>query len=382
MNEELEEKTGRLVELLERENIGAVLLNSQHNFAWLTGGGSNGIDASRENGAASLLVRRDGRRFVVANNIEMPRMILEEASAEILGAFFEPVEYSWQDEKTNGSFVIEKAKQLLETGAVIATDIPIDPAAPVIENKIAACRYRLTSHEIDRYRLLGRDAGTAVRRVIGKLDQGETELEIAEKMRHELALGGMASVVTLVAADERISRFRHPLPTANRWKKTLLLVTCAKRGGLIVSLSRMVRAGSVPDELKIKTEAAAYINACLLDATKPGTTGAELYAVAAKAYSDKGFADEINRHHQGGAAGYKTREWVAHPRSAEVVQPGQAFAWNPTITGTKIEETYITAVDGAEGADGVEVITASPDFPQIASTVQGREYFSPGILSL
>ena len=382
MNKELEEKTQRLVETLEREKIDAVLLNSQHNFAWLTGGGSNGIDMGRENGAASLLVTRGGRRFLIANNIEMPRMLSEEVAAEILNADFEPVEYSWQDEKAQGGFVIEKVKQLLEAGATIATDIPVDPAAPAIENKIANCRYRLTSCEIDRYRTLGHDAGTAVRRVIDKLQLGETELEIAEKMRHELALGGMASVVTLVAADERISRFRHPLPTANSWKKTLLLVTCAKRGGLIVSLSRMVHAGSVPDELKIKTEGAAYVNACLLDATRSGATGAELYAAAAEAYSEKGFADEINRHHQGGAAGYKTREWIAHPQSAEVVLPGQAFAWNPTITGTKVEETCITAVDGADGADGIEVITTSPDFPQIVSSVKGREYFSAGIFSL
>jgi antitoxin VapB len=319
---------------------------------------------------------------VIANNIEMPRMLSEEVFPEILGADFEPVEYSWQDEKASGGLVVDIAKSVLETGAVIATDIPLGPAAPVIENRIAACRYRLTSHEIDRYRLLGHHAGAAVRRVIDKLDQGETELEIAEKMRHELALGGMVSVVTLVAADERISRFRHPIPTVNCWKKTLLLVTCAKRQGLIVSLSRMVQVGSVPDELKIKTEAAAYINACLLDATRCGATGAELYAAAADAYSKRGFAEEINRHHQGGAAGYKTREWVAHPRSVEVVQPGQAFAWNPSITGTKVEETCITAVDGADGAGGIEVITTSPDFPQIASTIQGREYFSPGILSL
>jgi Xaa-Pro dipeptidase len=376
MNEELEEKTGRLVELLRRENIGATLFGSQHNFAWLTGGGASGIDMSRENGAASLLVTQDGRRFVIANNIEMPRMLSEEVSEDD----FQPVEYTWQDEKANGSLVLDKAKEVLKTGAIIATDIPIDPAAPVIENKIAACRYRLTNGELDRYRSLGQDAGAAVRRAIGKLEQGETELEIAEKMRHELAADGMTPVVTLVAADQRISQFRHPLPTANRWNKTLLLVTCAKRGGLIASLSRMICAGNVPDELKIKTEAAGYINACLLDATKPGATGAELYAVAAKAYSDKGFAGEINRHHQGGAAGYKTREWVAHPGSTEIAQIDQAFAWNPSITGTKVEETCITTQ--ADGANSVEVITASPDFPRIASVVNGREYFSPGILSL
>jgi antitoxin VapB len=378
MNEELEEKTERLTELLERENFDAVLLNSRHNFAWLTGGGANGIDTSRENGAASLLVTRYGQRFIVANNIEMPRMLSEEISADD----FEPIQYSWQGEKTSGSFVIDKARQALETGTKIATDIPLDPATPAIENKIAHCRYRLTSSEIDRYRSLGHDAGAAVRRVIDRLEQGETELEIAEKMRHELALDGMAPVVTLVAADERISQFRHPLSTVNCWSQTLLLVTCAKRSGLIVSLSRMICAGDVPDELKIKTDSAAYVNACLLDATRPGTTGAELYAAAAHSYSNRGFPDEINRHHQGGAAGYKTREWVAHPRSAEIVQPSQAFAWNPSITGTKTEETCIAAADGADGADGIEVITTSPDFPRIATILNGNEYFSPGILSL
>jgi Xaa-Pro aminopeptidase len=372
MNQELEEKTGRLGEILERENIDAVLLNAQHNFAWLTGGGTNGIDISRENGAASLLVTRHGQRFIVANNIEMPRMLSEEISEED----FQPVEYSWQGEKADSNLIIDKAKRVLDTGATLATDIPIDAGTPAIENKIARCRYRLTDPEIDRYRSLGRDAGAAIRLVIDQLDQGKTELEIAEKMRHQLALGGMTSVVTLVAADERISQFRHPIPTANHWKQTLLLVTCVKRHGLIASLSRMVNVGKVPDELKIKTEAAGYVNACLLNATNPGTTGAELYAVAANAYSENGFADEINRHHQGGAAGYKTREWIAHPQSAEIVESGQAFAWNPSITGTKVEETCIVT------ANGIEVITTSPDFPQIKSVIKGREYFSPGILIL
>jgi antitoxin VapB len=126
----------------------------------------------------------------------------------------------------------------------------------------------------------------------------------------------------------------------------------------------------------MRTEAAAYVNAKMLDATRPGATGAEVYTAAANAYAERGCGDEINRHHQGGAAGYKTREWVAHPASAEVVHCDQAFAWNPSITGTKVEETYIAN----EG--GIEVITRSPDFPEIASVVDGREYFSPSIITI
>jgi Xaa-Pro dipeptidase len=345
------------------ESLGGILLNAQNNFAWLTGGSSNGIDLSRENGAASLLIRSDGKRFVLANNIEMPRLLSEEISADQ----FEPLKYRWQQEKASGNFVIETASSLID--GEIATDY-------AIEGKIAACRYQLTPDEIERYRGLGKDAGNAVRKVIDKITPGETESEIAETLRHELALCGMTSVVTLVAADERISQYRHPVPTAKRWDKTLLLVTCAKRGGLIASLSRMVCVGDVPEELKTKTEAAAYLNACLLDATRPGATGAELYKVAANAYADKRFAEEIDRHHQGGATGYRTRDWVAHPASEEIVQADQAFAWNPSITGTKVEDTSIFT-DGK-----LEVITITPDVPLITTVVDGKEYHSPGVISL
>jgi antitoxin VapB len=369
---ELHEKTLRIAAMLQREGLDAVILNAQHNFAWLTGGGSNGIDLSRENGAVSLLVSADAQRFVLANSIEMPRMLAE----EVLETDFEPVAFGWQDEKSQGDIVLKRVFERLGDGARIATDIALFADVTPIEAKVAACRYQLTLDELDRYRTLGRDAGAAARRVIDKLNAGDTEIAIAEKMRHELALGGMTSVVTLVAADDRISQFRHPVPTANQWEKLLLIVTCARRNGMIVSLSRLVCIGEIPDDLRRKTDAAAFVNASLYDATRPGTTGAELYAAAASSYFEKGHGAEINLHHQGGAAGYKTRDWVAHPYSREVVQPNQAFAWNPSIRGTKVEETCIV------GDNGVEVITTSPDFPKIPTMVNGREYFSPGILSI
>ena len=51
---ELEEKTDRLVRMLAFAKLGGVLLSSQPNFSWLTGGGTNGIDLSREAGAGAL----------------------------------------------------------------------------------------------------------------------------------------------------------------------------------------------------------------------------------------------------------------------------------------------------------------------------------------
>src|SRR5229473_1837015 len=135
--------------MLHRENFDAVLLNAQHNFAWLTGGGSNGIDLSRENGVASLLVTRKGRRYIVSNTIEMPRMLAEEVSADD----FEPVEFAWESEKAAGDLALRKARELI--GGEIATDLVLFTGAKPIENKIAACRYQLTNGELERFRKLG-----------------------------------------------------------------------------------------------------------------------------------------------------------------------------------------------------------------------------------
>ena len=369
---EIAEKTGRLAEALAAEGLGGVLLGAQHNFAWLTAGGRSGIDLSREPGAGTLLVRADGKRFVLASRIEMRRLLEE----ELAGADFEPVEYGWEEEKASPTFVADLAATLLEGGAGLGSDLPAGPGVRVVEGVVARCRYRLTPPELERFRQLGRDAGEVVGAFAKSLEPGETELQVARRLNDALASRGLHSVVTLVAADERLGKFRHPVPTSRGWERVLMLVTCARRGGLIASLTRIVCAGAASEELRRRTRSVARVNARLLAATKPGAVGSELFRTAAAAYAEEGFAGEEHLHHQGGACGYRTRDWVAHPASAETVLPGQAFAWNPSITGTKAEETCVVS------ADGVEILTKTPGWPQIPVRFDGREYLSPDVLEL
>ena len=370
MSREIEEKTERLVGMLEREKLGGVLLSGQHNFAWITGGANNGIDRSRENGAASVLITNKGRRYLLSNNIETPRMLSEEVSPEL----FEPIEFAWQDEKASGTFLTDAAAKI--TGGAVATDLAVNASVRAVDGLIAECRHSLTDEEIARYRLLGSDAASAIDGIVDQLRPGMTELAVAEMMRHELASRLIESVVTLVAIDERISRFRHPVPTRKGLGETVLLVTCAKRNGLIASLSRMVTLGEPSAELLEKTEAAAFVHSKLLAATLPGASGADLYRTARDAYAGAGLPGEIDKHHQGGAAGYRTRDWVAHPGSGDFVKRNQAFAWNPSVTGTKVEETVIVT------DDGIETLTTSGKFPAFTHRIDGRDYSSPGVLSI
>ena len=370
MSSELDIKAERLLSVMDSFGCNGVLLNGQHNFAWITGGASNGVDQSRDNGVASILITRRGERFLLANKIEMPRMLAEEVSDKD----FEPVEYSWQDEKSSGQWLVGLASDLAVGGVV--TDIPMDSSTAAVDGSISIIRRSLTPPEIDRFKSLGHDAGKALDDVFDRIEPGQTELEIASLMRSELDRHGIRSVVTLVAADDRIAKYRHPIPTVNRFEKTVMLVSCARRHGLIASLTRIATIGPAPSELLERTEATAFVNASLWHATQEGVSGRELYDTAAKAYADAVFPDEIDKHHQGGAAGYRTREWVAHPNSNDVVGPDQAFAWNPSITGTKVEETVI--VSGGR----CDVITTSSRFPQIVTAIGGIEYRSPGILEI
>jgi Xaa-Pro aminopeptidase len=371
-SDEIAEKTERLQGMLAKEGLGGVLISTQHNFAWLTAGGSNGIDNSREAGAGAILVRNDGKRFLLANCIEMPRLLDEEVAEKD----FEPVQFSWEEEKAAAEFPVELALSLLREQKSLGSDLPLGKACRPIESALSECRYQLTTDEIDRYRSLGRDAGRAIENVARTVHPGQTELEIARIANDALADCEARAVVMLVAADKRLQRFRHPVPTNRQWETAVMIVVCARRRGLIASLTRIVVAGAAPDDLQKRTRAAATVNANLFCATRPGASGAELYNVAKSSYAAAGYAGEEQLHHQGGACGYRTRDWVAHPSSSQTVRAHQAFAWNPSITGTKVEDTCIVF------EDRIETITSSANWPKIDIAIEGQVHSLPDILSL
>ena len=348
---ELEEKLARVVRVAEAAGLRGVLLAAHHNIAWLTGGRSNRIDASREAGTQRLFVTTAGKRYVLANAIEMPRLRAE----ALAGLDFEPVEYPWADDQ-DAAYAVGVARDLAGDGP-LGADWPLPNTTP-IESALARARHLLTDAEIERYRVLGRDAGAAMASVCRTLEPGDDERDIQRAITDAAGLIRARAIVALVGSDGRLRQFRHPVPTATRWEHVVMLALCAERDGIVVSLSRIV-ASRPPADLAERTRATATVFGRLLEATRPGATGAALYGTAREAYASVGFPGEELRHHQGGAIGYRAREWTAHPKSEEVVQARQAFAWNPTIAGTKVEDTALL-VDG-----DLQMITSSPDWPVI-----------------
>jgi antitoxin VapB len=349
---EHEEKLDRVRRLAREAGLGGVLLAAHHNIAWVTGGRGNRIDASREAGSLRLLITADGRRFVLANAIEMPRLVGE----ELEGLEYVPLEYAWADDQ-DPSFSVAQARSVLGSGAPLGADWPLPETTPV-ESRLMRARAHLTAGEADRYRVLGADAGAALGAVARAVRPGDSEREIARRVMDAATSFHARPIVTLVGSDARLRRYRHPVPTNARWKQVVMMALCAERDGLVASLSRIVAADAPPD-LEARTRATAAVFGRVLRATRPGATGAQLFETIERGYEEAGFPGEELKHHQGGAIGYRAREWVAHPRSEEVVQPRQAFAWNPTITGTKVEDTALVS------GDRVEILTSTPGWPTI-----------------
>lgn len=365
---ELEEKQERLVRAAKDSGLDGVLLATHHNIAWLTGGRSNRVDASREIGTARLLVTADGRRFVLGNAIEMPRLVDE----VLRGLDFQPSEYAWTEDQ-DPACAVSAARKI--AGDALGADWLL-PATVPFEPRIARVRALLTQHEIDRYRALGADAGRVVGDVCRALVPGQTEREIAGSIVHAIAGVKARAIVTLVGSDERIRRYRHPVATDATWRDVVLVAVGAERDGLIVSLSRIVATPAGAATIEASTVQTASVFARLLDSTREGTSGAQLFEAAAAGYRGVGCPGEERLHHQGGPAGYRSREWIAHPRSQETVQARQAFAWNPTITGTKVEDTVLLR-DGQ-----LESITSTPGWPSIPVEAQGQVIYAPAVLTI
>ena len=372
MNEaviEFDEKRERLARLCHEASLAGVILATQASFAWLTGGRTNRIDGSRELGAGSLLVAADGHLYVLANAIEMPRL----AGEELADFTFTPVEYPWVDDHAAPDTLVRLSRQVLGADARVGADWPLGGATVV---DVGGVRAPLTPGELDRYRQLGRDVAQAFEHTCRALEPGLAEQEIARRVSDAAASVGARAIVGLVAADERLPRFRHPVPTTIAWRRTVLVAQVAQRHGLSVSISRIINAGPIDAELSHRTRAACGVFGALLEATAPGATAAELFGAAIAAYARAGFPGEERKHHQGGAIGYRSREWVAHPSSKECVRTPQAFAWNPSITGTKVEDTALVT------EDGVELITSTGEWPFVPITVHGRSLAAADVLKI
>lgn len=309
---------------------GGGLLTSRRDLAWLTVGGLFHVVAASEAAAGSILVTQD-RAVLVAPVNEAPRFVAEEIPA----LPFDVEEVPWEQPGA-----VTSTAERLAGGALVPAD--------ALEAALGTHRPLLEPVEHDRMRWLAERARAALDMAASALAPGIPELDVVAAMEAALLRDGVRAPVVLAAADDRLVRFRHPIPTATPVHRRLMVVIVAENWGLHVAATRILDLEPPDHEIRRRDKGVAAVHRAMLGATRERSTLGAVIEAAQAAYAAAGHPDEWRLHHQGGSIGYGPRERIATPGDPTPIRVGEAFAWNPSITGAKMESTVILGSQGLE----------------------------------
>ena len=320
---------------MEENGFSSFFVFRPENFAWLTGGGDNTVVAGE--GVAWLEVAA-GQVLLHTSRIEAGRLVDEEAAG-----VDEVLSYPW--------YAMPDLRK------------PND-----LEHDLTPLRLVLSPEEQERFRALGRDAARALGQAVRAARPEWTERKLAGAVAEALWEQGVQPVVLLVAGEERIFKYRHPLPKDRPLGRLCMAVACGRREGLIANLTRMCSWGH--PQAEVLYERVLRVEAAALEATRPGTTLGEALAEMRRAYEGIGRPEAFQEHHQGGLAGYRPREVLAVPGDGTGLEVGMAVAWNPSLPGVKVEDTFLITPEGLEN------LTCDPAWP----SVEVRGHRRPALL--
>jgi Xaa-Pro aminopeptidase len=332
-------KRRRVLDLLDRRGVASIVLRSHTAVAWYLDGARTHVSLAGDP-VAAVVVRPEGDELRVFDN-EADRLTAEELGPSLDLAV---TRVPWHD-------------ALVPTGAA-----DLDEADAAADLRVA--RASLLPAELTRYRALCREVAEVLTDSAATARPTDAERDVAAGLTADLVARGIDPLVTLVAGRSRLAH-RHPLPTASPIGDRAMLVVCGRRNGLIANATRWVRWGASRSEADASRRI-LDVEAAFLAGTWVGATVGEAFAAGIAAYGRAGFDPaEWRRHHQGGAAGYAGRDPRGTPAVTDPVQVDQAFAWNPTAPGAKVEDTVLAR------AGGIEVLTVDPRWP--TATVGGLD---------
>lgn len=343
---EFNKKLQKVRALLKADNTPAVLVGQQINLFWLTGARGY-VNMFGDKGCFDILVTLDDV-YLVTNNIEYDRLQTEELNILKL----KTLRYNWWNQ---------------DAAAVIAEVLPPDKVKTDLTLPgFAALRYMLTADEIERFKDTAACTAKALDEVAVAINPGDSEKKIATMIRAACMKYGVAAFVCLVGTDDRAYKYRHPLPTFKKLDKYALMAVSGRKYGMYASVTRQVHFGALPDELAKRQQAVQEVDAAFILSTVAGAKVSDIFTAGVEAYQKVGYSNEWQYHHQGGLAGYNSREFRGTADCAQTVSVGQVFAWNPTIAGAKSEDSILITQNGPE------ILTKSNYYPQRLVEYKGQ----------
>ena len=344
---------------LVENNLDGVVISRRDQFSWLTSGGDNRVLHNSDLGFAHAVITAKNQ-YIVAHSMDAAR-ILEE---QVYGQGYELISLHWYDGDPR-----EAALKL--AGAHVAADAP----GLGVENVHSALSYLhtpLSEIDIERSNWLAEQVDQVLFDLARTVQPGESEEEVSRRLYADLVMRGIEPDVLIVASDERIFRYRHPLPTHKEINKYLLLHPAARRWGLHANISRSLHFGDPSQEIFQAYHAVATIEARIISMLKEGILFADIFTQQKIWYAQLGFADEWRNHFQGGPTGYVVVD-VGQNQTSASLQVNQAFDWFITVTGAKVEELILLT------SAGVRIASYQSSWPGLNISTDSGTVIVPGL---
>ena len=322
-------KIEALRKLMAEKQLDALILRRNPNLAWAISGRAH-VPTTIDAACFDLVVTEDSV-FAVTNAIEAPRLAAEEFPPSLQIKVVQ-----WWEGRNHG-LPVELRVGSDQGGAGLVD----------LGTEIEILRASLDSYDQERLKDISRRAALALGEAMKVADSNDREIDVAARITEALWRHNFEISFLGVAGEDRVFKFRHPLPTQSEIGSRASASICAKEKGLIASVTRIVTFGEVTPTQEAEYAALLEVEADLLDATVIGNPFSSVIDVATRSYGAHGFdSDEWHHHHQGGPTGFMPRDWPATQSSTRLIQANQPIAWNPTGKGWKVEETLLTAPNG------------------------------------
>jgi Xaa-Pro aminopeptidase len=331
-------KEARVKDFLDREGLDALVIGRQDNFAWLTAGGDSRVVTTAEMGFGYLVLTSDRKRLI-SYWMDGCRLIEEQVPDQ----GYELVTLYWHE----GS-PVDKILELT-SGLKVGSDFPLRRARQ-LGAELTDLHYPLTDLDLKRIRWIGQKSNRILASAARSLEPGVSEQELAAEILRAYALEGMTIDVLIVGFDDRILRYRHPMPTSNILQRYALLHPAVRRWGLHANVTRLVHFGEPPTETYRAMEAVTVIGANVAALLVPGVTFAEILSEQKRLYTELGYPEEWHYHFQGGITGYTLADPARCLDLRARAVERQAFDYFITITGAKFEELMLLTETGVEFA--------------------------------
>ncbi|MDP1852516.1 MAG: aminopeptidase P family N-terminal domain-containing protein [Candidatus Planktophila sp.] len=343
----INERIQPIRELMKKKGLDAFVVRRNPNLAWAIAGRAH-VPSTIDAACFDLIVTLDSV-IAVTNSIEAPRLVAEEFPAGL-----EVKIINWWEGRDS----------LLPRGDMVGSD-QAGAGRIDLSLEVEVIRSSLIESDVARFKEICVDAASALGAAMKEVKSSDREIDVAGLISKSLWESDLEIAFLGVAGESRVKRFRHPLPTSELVGSRVVASICAKRKGLIASLTRIVTFGELSEPEINSYFSLLQVEAALFDATNVGSAFSEPVKAAVTAYPANGFdADEWTHHHQGGPTGYLPRDWPATTTTTRLIAEHQPIAWNPTGQGWKVEDTLLTTTSG------VKILSIDPNWPM--RMVQGR----------